>query len=94
MSKCNCIPEMEEKLKKAALEQINPDTIHELGSSGLKGVSFIMSGKGGMVIPAQYELAYRAKKRDGSPAKNLTRKEFSIMPSFCQFCGIKLRDDK
>ncbi|MCA6998191.1 hypothetical protein [Dickeya solani] len=51
------------------------------------GNAWLGLGTGRIHIMLKYKLAYRAKKKDGAMAKNLTRKETSVRMSFCPFCG-------
>ncbi|MEL4885686.1 hypothetical protein N6P31_01150 [Pectobacterium betavasculorum] len=44
-------------------------------------------------VMMKYRLAYRATKKNGDPAKNLTRLECSVKMSFCPFCGESTSDE-
>ncbi|MGC1098523.1 hypothetical protein WKH53_14495 [Pantoea agglomerans] len=49
---------------------------------------------GKTMVNLKYRVSWRIKKKDGSLAKNLTRRECSVFMEYCPFCGTKLRDEK
>ncbi len=54
----------------------------------------VMRFDGGCGIGLYVETEFRHVKTDGTPYKNLTKKENFIALSYCPFCGESLEKDK
>ena len=90
MSICNCFEEALEGAKKHLVSKL-PEGATEF-SADWKGGVFFFSGDHVPVNPAvSYE--YRAVKKDGTPAKNLTKNSLTLLASHCPYCGRKLEDN-
>ncbi|WP_249436416.1 hypothetical protein [Escherichia coli] len=50
-------------------------------------VFFLSSGR--IHVNMRYKMAFRAKKKNGDMAKNLTHLECSVAMAYCPFCGEK-----
>lgn len=89
--KCNCFSDTLDKMRLHIREQL-PEGATEF-SVDWKGVAIIF---GDDHVPVNPEIAYsyRAKRKNGIPAKNLTRKSFFVLCSYCPFCGRKLGEDE
>ncbi|HFD4079508.1 hypothetical protein P3632_22015 [Vibrio parahaemolyticus] len=91
MSKCNCFEENLNKIKEHIKEDL-PSDITEF-KANWDGAAFILSGDRVPVNPkVNYE--FRGTKRDGSPAKRLTKVSVRVFCSYCPFCGRKLGEEK
>lgn len=86
---CDCFETVGGRMKQRLMEKV-PE-----GSEVSKGFDTEWENKclslstGKAMVMLKYKLAYRAKKKDGSPAKNLTRMEGNVAMNYCPFCGEK-----
>ncbi|HDY7638927.1 TPA: hypothetical protein RQK07_003323 [Vibrio vulnificus] len=87
MSKCNCFSENLERIKEKVTAQL-PEGATDL-SVEWEGYSFFFSGDHVPVNP-RILIEYRKKKKDGTPAKNLTKDVVGMLCQYCPFCGRKL----
>lgn len=91
MSKCTCFKDNLARIEEHVRKDL-PGNITEFKASWA-GEAFFFSGDRVPVNPSvNYE--YRDVKKDGSPAKRLTRKSVSIFCSYCPFCGRKLGEEE
>ena len=88
MTKCNCFSENLEKVKEKVIKDMPK------GASDINiwwdGGSLFFSGDYSPVNP-KINTSYRAKKKSGEPAKNLTKSSLSLFAEFCCYCGRKLK---
>jgi len=85
MSKCDCFKETLSEVKEHLKEKQIPENATEFKASW-EGASVIFADDYVPVNPViQYQ--YRKTKKDGSPAKNLTKETVSILCGYCPFCG-------
>lgn len=84
---CNCITLVGEKLE-AALRGKVPDGAEVSKGFDTGWENQMMSISDGKIhVMLKFKLTYRAKKKSGEMAKNLSRLETSAKMSFCPFCG-------
>ena len=92
MSKCECFSK-NLKMVKERVESKIPRDVSDLNVEW-DNSSFFLGGDYSLVNP-KINVSYRAKKKNGTPAKNLTRDSFSLVADFCCYCGRKLdKSDK
>jgi len=86
---CDCLKKIGDKLKSMLMEKV-PDNAEVSNGfdTGWDNTCYSLSS-GGMMVMMKYRLAYRAKKKNGEPAKNLTRLENNLKMSYCPICGEK-----
>ncbi|PXB01160.1 hypothetical protein [Pectobacterium carotovorum] len=86
---CNCLKDIGEKLKQRLMEKVPEDAEVSKGfDTGFDNTCLNLSN-GTLIVMMKYKLAYRAKKKDGTPAKNLTRLETNLQMFHCPICGEK-----
>ncbi|QZN97818.1 hypothetical protein [Symbiopectobacterium purcellii] len=86
---CECLKLIGDKLKHRLMENIPEGSeVHEGFDTGWENTCLSFS-TGTLIVMMKYKLAYRAKKKDGTPAKNLTRLETNLKMSYCPICGEK-----
>lgn len=93
---CNCIDQVKEKLH-AHLMQDVPEGSEIAGrwdGTGWDNEVYSLGPKMGVHVMLNYKLAYRAPKKDGSMAKNLTRKEVKMKMTYCPLCGVKYEEEQ
>lgn len=88
---CNCFNDVEDKIKLRLQEQMpegSKESTNTFDGAGWfnQALNF---GSGKVEIMLKYTLVYRARKKNGEMAKNLTRLETNVKMSFCPFCGEK-----
>jgi len=66
-----------------------PEGAHDLKVSW-EGYSYFFSGDFSPVNP-KVNIEYRKTKKNGDPAKSLTKDSISMIASFCCYCGRKLK---
>ena len=85
---CNCMNEMAEKLNAHLLQKVPEGSEVSDGLGDTCWDNQVLSlDEGTVLVMLKYKLAYRAKKKGGGMAKNLSRLEAHIRMSFCPFCG-------
>ncbi|QNR52474.1 hypothetical protein [Escherichia phage vB_EcoS_swi2] len=91
---CDCMNKMEELLKERLMERVPSGS--EVSSNVFDKTGwdnqFISLSSGKVFVMLKYRLAYRARKKNGELAKNLTRLESNVKMSYCPFCGEKQVD--
>lgn len=86
---CDCFEVFGEKMKQRLMEKVPEGSEVSKGfDTGWDNNCFSFSTGKSMVM-MKYRLAYRARKKDGTPAKNLTRLESNFKMNHCPFCGEK-----
>lgn len=92
---CDCMNKMEGLLKERLMERVPS------GSKVSSNILFDKTGwdnqcislsSGKVFVMLKYSIAYRARKKNGELAKNLTRLETNVKMSYCPFCGEKQVD--
>ncbi|MFJ5428553.1 hypothetical protein ACIPUP_05265 [Pectobacterium actinidiae] len=90
--KCDCIKRIGNLMEERLSEGVPSDAEINRGfDTGWENTVFGLSD-GKIHVMMKYKLAYRATKKNGEPAKNLTRLEASVKMSFCPFCGQSIDD--
>lgn len=85
---CNCMNEMGGKIKKHISQQIPAGgEIIDYETDWDNKMLSLEDGK--YYVMLNYKLAYRAKKKSGEMAKNITRLSNCVKMSYCPFCGVK-----
>lgn len=84
---CNCFDETLARVKEHIQEQL-PDGATEFECEWQGRTYCLSSGEYAPVNP-KLEYAFRKTKRNGEPAKNLTKSTVNITASHCCFCGRK-----
>lgn len=88
---CDCL----EKTTKSLREKIKTDVEREhkvnewIEPGKYQNKGFSLSG-GPSTIGMPFTVEYRQQKTNGEPAKNVTKKEVNVYPTFCPFCGVKI----
>ena len=85
MSKCNCFEQSLKNIDAKIREQI-PDNVQDVSIDWDNRV-FMFSGGDHCPVSHQVKLEYRKVKRNGDPARSMTKDSISILPSYCPFCG-------
>ncbi|QKJ88064.1 hypothetical protein PMPD1_3134 [Paramixta manurensis] len=91
---CDCMKNTAEKVR-GHLEKrvpINAEVSTGLGDTGWQD-EWLSLEDGKLHVMLIYKLAYRARKKDGSMAKNLTRLSTGVSMAYCPFCGEKFGGD-
>lgn len=91
MEKCTCFDDVLERVKTHIKAKL-PENATEF-EANWKHMSFVVSGGDYSPVNPQIDFSYRQMKRDGSPAKNLTKDSISMFCSYCPFCGRKYEKD-
>jgi len=87
---CDCLETVGERMKQRLMEKVPEGAEVKKGfDTGWENTCLSLSG-GGLIVMLKYKLAYRANKKDGSPAKNLTRMDGNVTMNYCPFCGEKM----
>lgn len=87
MSKCNCIKDIENKVKQHYQEK---ETIEEVTSVSLESVAFMLdSCQTQMYSPMVVEYDYRNKKQ----VLKHKKEKVNMSYSYCPFCGLKYKKD-
>lgn len=84
---CNCFDETLDKVRDHIKKQI-PDNAEDVSIEWANQVWLLSGGDHSPVTP-KVKVEYRAMKRDGTPKRNLTKDEVSILPTHCCYCGRK-----
>ncbi|EKZ9478271.1 hypothetical protein FMK56_12650 [Klebsiella oxytoca] len=89
---CNCMKDIGEKLHGKLMDKV-PDgaEVNKGFDTGWEN-TWLNFSSGETCVMLKYKLAYRAKKKNGEMAKNLTRTECAISMTYCPFCGEKNND--
>ncbi|MBY7811632.1 hypothetical protein KW448_08230 [Vibrio fluvialis] len=90
MGKCNCFSENLQKIKDKVIEKL-PEGALDVNVEW-EGYSFFFSGDYVPVNP-RISIEYRKAKKDGTPAKNLTKESVGMLCKYCPFCGRELGQD-
>lgn len=87
---CNCMTEIAEKLNAHLLQKVpeGSEVSDGLGDTGWDN-QVLSLDEGTVFVALRYKLAFRARKKNGDMAMNLSRMETSVRMSFCPFCGEK-----
>lgn len=88
---CNCFAEVEDKIKarlKDKMPEGSVESTNTFDGAGWRNQALNFT-TGGIEVLLKYALVFRAKKKNGDMAKNLSRLETNIKMSFCPFCGEK-----
>ncbi len=86
---CDCLKTIGDKLQARLLEKVPSDAEISRGFDTGWDNACISLSSGKMIVMMKYRAAYRAKKKNGEPAKNLTRLETNLKMSYCPICGEK-----
>ncbi len=84
---CNCFDEGLGRAK-AHIKDSLPETAIDLLVTW-ESCAFFFSGDHVQVNP-KLNISYRKIKKDGTPARNLTKDSMTILCSYCPFCGREL----
>jgi len=83
--------DLEGKLKARLMEKVPEGA--EISENIFDGAGWFNQclnfGNGAVEVMLKYTLVYRARKKNGDMAKNLTRAESNVRMSYCPFCGEK-----
>ncbi|MFT6789674.1 MAG: hypothetical protein ACJAVX_003056 [Pseudoalteromonas rhizosphaerae] len=84
---CNCFTETLNRVKEHLTEQgkIPADAIDV--SFGWQGQTYMLSGGQYAPVNPKIEVKFRAAKKSGGHARNLTKNELLIAASHCCYCG-------
>jgi len=88
---CDCIDKVTENARKTLREKVESERakVHEWIEEGdFLHKGFNLSG-GPTKIGMPFVIEYRIQKTNGEPAQNVTKRNVSLYPSFCPFCGKK-----
>lgn len=88
--KCNCFDDVLNRAKAKFKEEIK-GPITDFNVEWMN-YSYFFSGDRCPVNP-KLEISYREQKRNGEPKANLTKKQVSILCSYCPMCGRELEKD-
>ncbi len=89
---CDCLNRVEKVLADKLRQRVPDDAEISQGfDTGWENSVLSLSAFKTHVM-MKYKMAYRARKKNGEMAKNLTRLECSVKMSYCPFCG-KPADD-
>lgn len=91
MSKCTCFNDVLEKVKTHIREKLPADATEF--DAEWENVSFVLASGDFPLVNPRIKYEYRQMKRDGSPAKNLTKDSLTMFCSYCPFCGRKYEKD-
>ena len=91
---CDCMKLVGDKLHEDLMQKVPDgadvsDSIFDKTGFDNQVMSFTT---GNVYVMLKYRLAYKAKKKNGDFAKNLTRLEAVVKMSYCPFCGEKQED--
>ncbi|MEQ5728533.1 hypothetical protein AB7360_05265 [Providencia alcalifaciens] len=85
---CNCMNRIAEELKAKLTPKVTEGGVISDTETGWDNQMLDFSaGKSRVML--NYKFAYRAKKKNGEMAKNLTRLDMVVSMSHCPFCGEK-----
>ncbi|MEQ5709237.1 hypothetical protein ABN327_16500 [Providencia huaxiensis] len=85
---CNCMNRVAEELKVKLTPKVTEGGVISDTETGWDNQMLDFSaGKSRVML--NYKFAYRAKKKNGEMAKNLTRLDTVVSMSHCPFCGEK-----
>lgn len=88
MEKCTCFDDMLKALKDH-IETNLPSGATELKVSWENMAYHRLSEDDYSQVNPRVNISYRQQKRDGTPAKNLTKDTVAIFCNYCPFCGRK-----
>ena len=91
MEKCTCFDDLLEKVKTHIKSKL-PENTTEFYAE-YENVSFVLASGDFPLVNPRIKYEYRQMKRDGSPAKNLTKDSVTMFCSYCPFCGRKYEKD-
>lgn len=84
---CDCLEKVSEKIEAKLLEKVPEGAEVSRGfDTGWDNTVFSLSS-GRLLVNMRYKMAYRAKKKNGEMAKNLTRLDCSVAMAYCPLCG-------
>ena len=86
---CNCFDEYLEKVKEHTEKRI-PNNATEVDHCWDNAVFILANGDFPSVSP-KVNYSFRAVKKNGEPAKNITKNEVSVRAEYCCFCGRKYK---
>lgn len=92
---CQCLKESENKLFAHLKEQISKDAkvkSFDESESHYLNKGLVFTGDGGWKLYMEYQIAYIPVKKDGSDGVP-KKKTVNIFPTFCPFCGVKMKED-
>lgn len=86
---CDCLKHVENAVKTRLLEKVpeGAEVFEGFETGWDNSVFFLSSGR--THVNMRYKMAFRAKKKNGDMAKNLTHLECSVAMAYCPFCGEK-----
>ena len=91
--KCNCFTETLERVKSHLTEQGKvPDGATEVSFRWQGQTHMLSSGEYAPVNP-KVEVKFRAPKKGGGHARNMTKSDISILATHCCYCGRKYKKD-
>lgn len=89
---CSCLEESTKKTGGFLKGKIND--IHEVLFCDYECKSFLLNeDKLETVLTLPFKVEYYRKKKDGNPERKITRIEAKILPTYCPFCGVKLKNE-
>lgn len=80
---CDCLHNIAENIELSCIPAGATVSRHITGWSGT-AINFTT---GNLDLCLNYDLVYRELRKDGAPAKNLTRKKHPVKINYCPFCG-------
>ncbi|MGO2337450.1 hypothetical protein [Providencia sp.] len=85
---CDCLNYVERELKEKFTVRVSEGGKISNSETGWDNqvIDFTF---GRTLVMLNYKFAYRAKKKNGEMAKNLTRLDTKVKMSHCPFCGVK-----
>lgn len=86
---CDCLKHVGNAVKTRLLEKVpeGAEVLEGFETGWDNSVFFLSSGR--THVNMRYKMAFRAKKKNGDMAKNLTHLESSVVMAYCPFCGEK-----
>lgn len=91
MGKCTCFEDALQKVKQHVAAKL-PTGATEFEVEW-ENMAFILAAGDYPSVNPRVAYSYRQQKRDGTPAKNLTKGTLSMFCSYCPFCGRKYEKD-
>jgi hypothetical protein len=88
---CNCIKEVEKKTSEFLKNKIG-DKIGTIISEEFESKSMLIDD-GKWILSLPFRLEYYRKKKDGTSETKVLTHTVNIMPTYCPFCGVKLKPD-
>lgn len=90
---CNCIQELEERVKLKLMED-NSIVEEQIEWSGFQNGAILFYPDATRVLTNIYEISYRQTKTDGTPYKSKSTVKINLSPTYCCHCGKKIVEDK